>query len=194
MADRFVSRNWNRNWNIEDHSQIAHIRECSDAARRNLRLGRWIRKLSPRQKLLVPDFHNIFNAAIILLLHQIVFVNLRTNDVSSIAFAKEVFEREAGFGDIYAKDCARILQDLSVLVTKLRELMFEGLSETNIPRGRSFIEGMPGPGEGIVSSLSAQGMGVIPQSQGVVRNLSAGAAAGGIGMPVQIAGGNAIYE
>lgn len=179
MADGFVSRKWN----IEDHAHISHIRECSDAARRNLRLGRWVQKLSPGQKLLLADLHNVFNAAIILLLHQIVFVNLRTNDVSDITFAKEVFEREAALGDKYGKDCAEILQDLSSLVEKLREIRFEGLPETTIPtRAVSAI-----PGEGIVSSLSAQGMGLISSSR--MQN-----PAPTVAMPLRTADGSAIYQ
>jgi len=129
VADRFVVRRWN----IEDHAQIEHIRECSDAARRNLRLGRWLQKMRPSQKLMLPDLHNIFNATIILLLHQMVFVNLRTNDVSDIAFGIEAFEREASFGDSYGKDCTKVLKDLSGLVQRLRNLMFDGISHISPP-------------------------------------------------------------
>jgi hypothetical protein len=102
------------------HSQIEPIRACSDAARRNLRLGRLMCLQSPRQKLLLGDLHNIFNAAIVLTMHQMVFVNLRTQDLDDVGWASEVFETEAKTGNEYAKDCARVLQDLKYLAQQLR--------------------------------------------------------------------------
>ncbi|KAK3291091.1 uncharacterized protein B0H64DRAFT_420431 [Chaetomium fimeti] len=102
------------------HSQIEPIRACSDAARRNLRLGRLMCLHSPRQKLLLGDLHNIFNAAIVLTMHQMVFVNLRTQDLDDVGWASEVFETEAKTGNEYAKDCARVLQDLKYLAQQLR--------------------------------------------------------------------------
>lgn len=101
-------------------SQIEPIRACSDAARRNLRLGRLMCLHSPRQKLLLGDLHNIFNAAIVLTMHQMVFVNLRTQDIDDVGWASEVFETEAKTGNEYAKDCARVLQDLKYLAQQLR--------------------------------------------------------------------------
>lgn len=110
----------NQPFDIEAHPQIEPIRACSDAARRNLRLGRLMRLHSPRQKLLLPDLHNIFNAAIILTMHQMVFVNLRTQDLDDIGWATEVFEGEAETGSDYAKDCSLVLRDLKYLVNRLR--------------------------------------------------------------------------
>ncbi|AEO55740.1 hypothetical protein MYCTH_2051009, partial [Thermothelomyces thermophilus ATCC 42464] len=101
-------------------SQIEPIRACSDAARRNLRLGRLMRLHSPQQKLLLSDLHNIFNAAIVLTMHQMVFVNLRTQDIDDVGWAVEVFETEAKTGNEYAKDCTRVLQDLKYLAQQLR--------------------------------------------------------------------------
>ena len=121
VADQFT----NRRWSIDNHPQIARIRQCSDAARRNLRLGRWLLEISPAHKLLLPELHYIFNAAIILMLHQIVFVNLRTHDVSEIEFAIEAFAHEAESGAAYAQVCAGVLKDLSVLVQRLRSLTFD---------------------------------------------------------------------
>lgn len=141
VADRFMSHEWS----IDDHPQISLIRDCSDAARRNLRLGKWIMEISPGGKLLLPDLHHIFNAAIILMLHQIIFINLRTNDVTDIAFAIACFEREANTGSNYGKDCVKVLQDLSALVHQLRNLMFDiGGNQKNAPI----------PGEQILASLS----------------------------------------
>ncbi|KAL1841763.1 hypothetical protein VTJ49DRAFT_6601 [Mycothermus thermophilus] len=110
----------NQTFDIENHPQIEPIRACSDAARRNLRLGRLMRLQSPRQKLLLQDLHNIFNAAIVLIMHQIIFVNLRTQDLDDVGWASEVFESEAETGSEYAKDCARVLQDFRYLAQQLR--------------------------------------------------------------------------
>lgn len=120
---------------IESHPQIGLFRDCSDAARRNLGLGRWLAKISPASKLLLPDMHCIFNAAILLLLHQVVFVNLRSGDVSDISFALDVFAREAAavVGDKYARDCLRVMQDLAGLVRRVRSLMFDGVPHVPSP-------------------------------------------------------------
>ncbi|KAJ4288789.1 hypothetical protein N0V88_007325 [Collariella sp. IMI 366227] len=101
-------------------SPIDRIRDCSDAARCNLRLGRLMRLRSPRQKLLLPDLHNIFNAAIVLTMHQIIFVNLRTQDVDDVVWATQVFEDEAGTGSEYGRDCALVLRDLTYIASQLR--------------------------------------------------------------------------
>ncbi|SPQ23514.1 350fac74-ea02-4724-bed3-172135972bed [Thermothielavioides terrestris] len=107
-------------FDIESHPSITPIRACSDAARCNLRLGRLMRLHSPRKKLLLPDLHHIFNAAIVLMMHQIVFVNLRTQDLDDIEFASEVFDAEAETGSEYGKDCARVLRDMKSLAHQLR--------------------------------------------------------------------------
>jgi hypothetical protein len=107
-------------FDIESHPHLEPIRACSDAARRNLRLGRLMRLHSPRQKLLLPDLHNIFNAAIVLIMHQMVFVNLRTQDLDDVGWAIEVFDTEAETGSDYAKDCARVLHDFKYLAQQLR--------------------------------------------------------------------------
>ncbi|EAA31086.2 hypothetical protein GE21DRAFT_8551 [Neurospora crassa] len=99
------------------------IRKCSDAARRNLRIGRRLQIISPGQKLLVQDLHHIFNAAIILLMHQILFVNQRVYDMFLIDKAKEVFKNEAMTGSDYGKDCHNVLNDLKPLVDKLHEVI-----------------------------------------------------------------------
>lgn len=71
-------------FDTENQPHIERIRACSDAARRNLCLGQLIRLHSPCQKLLLPDLHHIFNAAIVLMMHQVVFVNLRTQDLHDV--------------------------------------------------------------------------------------------------------------
>ncbi|EHA47236.1 hypothetical protein MGG_04213 [Pyricularia oryzae 70-15] len=140
---------------IESHPQVGLFRDCSDAARRNLRLGRWLAKISPASKLLLPDMHCIFNAAILLLLHQIVFVDLRTDDVSDISFALEAFAREADVGDAYAGDCLRVMQDLAGLVRRLRSLMFDGVPHVPSPHFAPAILSSSAP-----SPLPSAGLGL----------------------------------
>ncbi|RYP03112.1 hypothetical protein DL764_005373 [Monosporascus ibericus] len=122
VADRFT----NRNWNLEKHSQLAHIRQCIDAARRNLRLGRWIRDTTLSHKLLTSTLHNIFNAATILLLNQLLFDSFdEYQDAADVNFAIECFEVEARGENNYAIDCARVLNDLKALVSRLRNQTLE---------------------------------------------------------------------
>ncbi|RYP34223.1 hypothetical protein DL767_004346 [Monosporascus sp. MG133] len=122
VADRFT----NRNWNLEKHSQLAHIRQCIDAARRNLQLGRWIRDTTLSRKLLTSTLHNIFNAATILLLNQLLFDSFDEHrDTADVRFAIECFEVEARGENNYAIDCARVLNDLKTLVMRLRNQTLE---------------------------------------------------------------------
>lgn len=128
--------------------------ECSVAARRNLRLGRHIydgcadnsRDGSPHEsaKLIMMDLHHIFNAAVILLLHQMVYSNVVNTDTLSILAAKRIFDHEArtecaspgtqsggggaasGVATGYASDCLGVLNDLAALVAHIRPLRFRG--------------------------------------------------------------------
>ncbi|KAJ9144217.1 Fungal specific transcription factor domain-containing protein [Pleurostoma richardsiae] len=177
VADRFVSRRQRQppQFDIEAHPLVDAIRSCSDAARLNLRLGRRVRDDAggPAGKLLLPDLHNVFNAAVVLMLHQAVFVNLRTMDTHDIAFAIEVFEREAATGDDYAADCARILADLSALVGRLRGFMFDNSSSAGIPPELR-VAGAAGVGSG--------GGGAGAGAGGVGLGIAADSLAGGIPM------------
>ncbi|KAK3693066.1 hypothetical protein B0T22DRAFT_33298 [Podospora appendiculata] len=150
-----------KDWTITEHSMLKPIRKCSDAARRNLRLGSWLRTRRTNDdddddvmhtyKLMLPDLHHIFNAAIILLLHQIAFLNLRTHDNVDIAFAIDTFASEAATGNDYAKDCAKVLRDLQALVRVLRDLIF------NRPEERVLLS----PVLGLVDAGGDQIMGAV---------------------------------
>lgn len=126
---------------IYDHPHRDYILQCRDAARRNLRLGRHIYKRCNwgdefPGKLTMPDLHHIFNAAVVLLLHHMVFIEVRTSDSDGIRFARQVFEKEAqteclsGSGGAiatgYASDCLGVLNDLTALVARIRPLRFKG--------------------------------------------------------------------
>src|SRR5205807_9020289 len=112
VAERYV--NWK--WTVDNHPQISHIKKCAESARSNLRLGRWVEELSPRGKLLQPELHHVFNAAIILLLHELLFDSQNESDASDVIFAIQAFGREASCGNNYGYDCAKVLSDLRSLI------------------------------------------------------------------------------
>ncbi|KAI1256586.1 hypothetical protein MGN70_001710 [Eutypa lata] len=126
VADRYTERTWN----LENHAQLSRIRQCIEAARANLRLGRWIRDSTISHKLLTCNLHNIFNAATILLLNQLLFDSLgESQDLRDIWFAIECFEAEGRGENNYAKDCTRVLKDLDALVKRMRDQTFEDRSQ-----------------------------------------------------------------
>jgi hypothetical protein len=120
----------NRSWNLESHPQIAHIRQCSEAARENLKIGRFIRDLTPSRKLLQNPLHNIFNAAVILILYQLLVDTLDDNDAMDIIFVIECFDAEAQGENNYHRDCARVLRDMTTLAQRLRNRNFEDPLQT----------------------------------------------------------------
>lgn len=138
---------------IYNHEHITFLLECANAARRNLRLGRHI-LMRCNQGGTVPgkpvmmDLHHIFNAAVIMLLYQMVFTSSHSSDASALRFARKTFEREAqteclsssgrsgGMGVAsgptgYASDCLGVLNDLTELVERIRPLRFKDQASTN---------------------------------------------------------------
>ncbi|TEA19531.1 putative transcriptional regulatory protein [Colletotrichum sidae] len=127
FAERYVALE--RHWNIEHHSP--RIRACSDAARRNLYLARWLLKLSGSRKLLQAGLHHVFNAAIILMLEELLPQHQPqpqpqapplspSAESDDVAFAIGVFDEESKTGSNYARDCATVLKDLRSLIQRLR--------------------------------------------------------------------------
>lgn len=116
------------------------MQQCRDAAGQILRLGRWICKLSPRQKLLHQEAHALFNAAVILLLHQLAFPDLGTYEASDLDFDIDVFQREANLGNDFGVDCAKALQDLRHLVQGLRRQSLH-LGEQPVMPGPAAVSG-----------------------------------------------------
>lgn len=132
---------------ILEHGKIMLIMRCSAAARRNLWLGRHLNELcslvpspsgvSSPSKLVMLDLHHIFNATVVLLLHQMVFSNVVNTDTFGIAVARQIFETEArteclGSGVTgYASDCVGVLNDLAALVAHIRPLRFKGSEHVN---------------------------------------------------------------
>lgn len=130
-----------------EHGKIQLIFRCSAAARRNLWLGRHFNELCsvvPKPsdmgipgKLVMLDLHHIFNATVVLLLHQMVFFNVVNTDTFGITVARQIFETEAraeclgGGVTGYASDCVSVLNDLAALVAHIRPLRFKGSEHVN---------------------------------------------------------------
>lgn len=97
------------------------------------------------------DLQHIFNAAVVLLLHQMVFSNVVNTDTIGIRWVIGIFNNEArtecaspvssgsagphggdglGFLTGYASDCLAVLNDLAVLVAQIRSLRFKGSEHT----------------------------------------------------------------
>lgn len=169
-----------------DHDiDVELLTECSNAARRNLRLGRHINDnfvdnnqdpSRPLGKFVMMDLHHIFNAAVILLLHQMVYSNVVNTDTIGILAAREIFESEAraecaspgskstagsgsnnnsqgGMATGYASDCLGVLNDLAALVAYIRQLRFKGSSYINTGVNIGF--GSP------IASTHAMGTGTV---------------------------------
>ncbi|KAJ0119830.1 fungal specific transcription factor domain-containing protein [Diaporthe amygdali] len=138
---------------IYDHEHISFLQECANAARRNLRLGRHILMRcnpgeKPPGKPIMMDLHHIFNAAVIMLLYQMVFTSFHSGDAPALRTAIQTFEREAqteclsktnrnsniGKGSRptgYASDCLGVLKDLTELVDRIRPLRFKEHASTS---------------------------------------------------------------
>jgi hypothetical protein len=120
VAERYM----NGQWSPQQHARSSHIQTCSDAAHRNLVLAQ---RLGPTRKLLQAGLHFVFNAAVILLLNQILSSSNShkaptppNTDIyaSAIQFALRIFEEASRTGTNYPRDCRRVLQDLSALVDR----------------------------------------------------------------------------
>ncbi|KAI1848846.1 hypothetical protein JX265_001176 [Neoarthrinium moseri] len=111
VAERFASPNWN----LEAHPRVTQIRSCCDAARRNLRLGRFVRSSTPSHKLMSHILHYIFNAAVTLLLNQLLVDSLES-DRADILFATDCFKTETQGDSNYVRDCAGVLSQLTMVV------------------------------------------------------------------------------
>ncbi|KPM38004.1 hypothetical protein AK830_g8566 [Neonectria ditissima] len=121
FAERLVTRQSSLN----SHPQLSHLRRCVVAAERNIRLARHILALNHPRKLLQAGLHFIFNAAICLMLQQLIHMkgvapkdpHARDHDLE---FVIARFEEESRVGSNYGRDCAAVLRDLRALVQRLR--------------------------------------------------------------------------
>ncbi|VUC37150.1 unnamed protein product [Clonostachys rosea] len=121
VADRYISSRPLQGTDDHPHAEI--MQQIVTTAHNNLRLGRWVRDLSPRQRLLHHEAHAVFNATVVVLLQQLAFANasMSPQDKDEIDMAIEIFEKEAASGNNFGSDCARVLQDLTYLVGRVQD-------------------------------------------------------------------------
>ncbi|KAK8045638.1 fungal specific transcription factor domain-containing protein [Apiospora rasikravindrae] len=128
-----VARVDHRSWHSGPNSaQYSHAGQCIDAARENLGLAKRARSLvspsSPSQKLLAPLLHNnVFDAAVIVLLHGLIAEPADTgDDTSDIKFAIGCFDAQSACSSSsgisiskFINDCARVIRDMRTLVQRI---------------------------------------------------------------------------
>ncbi|KAK7975322.1 aldehyde reductase 2 [Apiospora arundinis] len=115
-----------RTWHWQNSPQCSHVWPCLDAARENMRLAQRIRSLASSRKLPAPALRNIFDATVIVLLHELLTGPANTDeDASDILFAVGCLDAEAesrrngGSDSSFPRGCARVLRDLRTLVRRL---------------------------------------------------------------------------
>ncbi|KAH7130011.1 hypothetical protein B0J13DRAFT_627143 [Dactylonectria estremocensis] len=121
FAERLVTRQSSLN----SHPQLSHLRRCVIAAEHNIRLARHILALNHPRKLLQAGLHFIFNAAICLMLQDLIYIedvtpkdpHARDHDLD---FVIARFEEESQVESNYGRDCAAVLRDLRALVQRLQ--------------------------------------------------------------------------
>lgn len=153
VADKFIERDWS----VKGHPQYQHIQDCIATARDNIKLGRWVRDLSMTKKLLSQDLHHLFNAAIVLLLNQLLDDNLEMKDSLDINFVIDVFKEESnGERRDYPKDCARVLEDLKALIQRLRNQTLD--DQGNMRNAQNTVDEAMYDANGQQQQLQAPGM------------------------------------
>ncbi|KAH8126021.1 hypothetical protein LI328DRAFT_166597 [Trichoderma asperelloides] len=134
LADRFLwqKSHKDRTESYQGDLYMAYVGRCRDAARENIRLGRLIRDISPRQRLTHQEAHTVFNAALIMLMQQLASLQSEPAETNDVAFAIEVFQQEARLGNNFGLDCLTVLQDLSFIARALPQAQVSVADEQTI--------------------------------------------------------------
>ncbi|KAI4962357.1 hypothetical protein J4E86_001390 [Alternaria arbusti] len=120
VAERYM----NGSWSVQQHAHSKYVQACPEAAQRNLLLAK---RLRSTRKLLQAGLHFVFNAAVILILDQILHSSSTAPTATAlntpvytleIDFAMRTFEEESRTGTNYPRDCYKVLQDLKALVDR----------------------------------------------------------------------------
>ncbi|KAK2058768.1 fungal-specific transcription factor domain-containing protein [Colletotrichum caudatum] len=150
FAERYIQSDRRRDTELH----ASRISTCSEAAHRNLYLARWLLSLTgSSRKLLQAGLHYVFNAAIVLMLEDLLSPHLISPSTESddVKFAIGVFEEEAKTGSHYGHDCATVLQDLKSLVQRLR---VDGQGAFSVRPGGPTTPGLPQDDIAVASSSS----------------------------------------
>ncbi|RSL99444.1 hypothetical protein CDV31_012165 [Fusarium ambrosium] len=122
FAERLVTRQCS----LHSHPQLPQLKRCTAAADHNIRLARQMLALNHPRKLLQAGLHFIFNAAICLMLRELVVEDEGAEPRDKRVLCQDLdfviarFEDESRIGSNYGRDCATVLRDLRVLVGRLR--------------------------------------------------------------------------
>ncbi|KAK4228688.1 high-affinity nicotinic acid transporter [Podospora fimiseda] len=132
-------------FDLDEDPLAPAIEMCTRAAQRNLRLAWLMQQNSPGRKLLLPDLHHIFNAALILIMHQIITSNYRVSIKSEIDWAYDLFTFEASLGSRFAEDCVGVLGGFCSLASVLHGVIHstdakQHLWDTKEPLMKDFLD------------------------------------------------------
>jgi hypothetical protein len=121
------------------------------------------------------------------MLQELVCTNLEPTDIADILFAIDVFDGESRTGSVYARDCAKVLQDLRSIVLRLKVPSFDPAGVVNTG---PVINGI---GVGILAMPDISHKAP-DQGSGLSHGIN-----GAIGMPIvnvqfPIAEGDALYQ
>lgn len=180
FAERLVTRQSS----INSHPQLSHLRRCIVAAEHNIRLARHILALNHPRKLLQSGLHFIFNAAICLMLQELIYIedvapkdpHARDHDLD---FVIARFEEESQVGSNYGRDCAAVLLGLRALIQRLRAPMDQCLASAR-------------PGESTHQLVHAPAMTRTPMEIGQPWPQKVGSEV--LQQPIHIEQGHTLYE
>ena len=146
--------------------EISHKSEldlCASAARHNVHLWHRLRNLRRPARLSHSSVHYLFNAALALQLYQILVESQARDDYEEVSFVISELGADESSNREYAKDCANVLADLSLLMGRLRRV---DLSKS-VPRGeivRSSGHGLNSHSSIISSPSDGTGTASLPES------------------------------
>jgi len=144
VAERYM----NGQWSMQQHAHSKYVQACPEAAQRNLLLAK---RLRSTRKLLQAGLHFVFNAAVILILDQILHSSSTAPTATALStpvytleidFAMRTFEEESRTGTNYPRDCYKVLQDLKALVDRYLSHGHGHFEHSNDP---GLVISTPGP-------------------------------------------------
>jgi hypothetical protein len=156
VAERYM----NGQWSVQQHAHSKYVQACSEAAQRNLLLAK---RLRSKRKLLQAGLHFVFNAAVILILDQILHSSSTAPTATPLSttvytleidFAMRTFDEESRTGTNYPRDCYKVLQDLKALVDRYLSYGHGHFEQGNDP---GLVINTPGPQYNTQRGAEAQG-------------------------------------
>jgi len=103
-----------------DISHKSELDLCANAARQNVHLWHHLRNFQRPATLSHSNVHYLFNASLALQLYQILVESQAQDDYDEVRFVISELRRDESSNREYARDCANVLTDLSMLMARLR--------------------------------------------------------------------------